>query len=101
MSLHDKIMNLPCRVPDNRANSGVACYQQGHRDARHAAAELALTADALLEALQRIMPSPLTGNPSHAELVAFWTSEKEQGRGEADDVLFALAAILAATGGGE
>lgn len=42
--LHRDIMNLPCAAPDNRANSSAVAYQQGHRDARHAAAELALSA---------------------------------------------------------
>lgn len=38
--LHAAIVNLPCTVPANRANSSAVAYQQGHRDARHAAAEL-------------------------------------------------------------
>jgi hypothetical protein len=41
--LHQAIMNLPC--PETRltdANSVQAIYARGHRDARHAAAELAL-----------------------------------------------------------
>ncbi len=52
--LHAAIMNLPCKpesVPDTMA------YALGHRDARHAAAELALESDAinaeLLEALKK------------------------------------------------
>lgn len=55
----------------------------------------------LLEALTRVMDldCPLTGNPTHAELVEHWEYEKTQGRGEADDRLFALAAIAKATGG--
>lgn len=57
--------------------------------------------DELLKALKQIMDNacPLTGNPSHAELVEHWEYEKTQGRGEADDQLFALAAIAKATGG--
>ena len=52
----------------------------------------------LVEALRRVMDldCPLTGNPSHAELVEHWEYEKTQGRGEADDRLFALAALAAA-----
>ena len=54
----------------------------------------------LLEALKRIMGNdcPIVGNPSHAELVEYWQYEKSQGSGEADDRLFALAAIAKATG---
>lgn len=54
----------------------------------------------LLVALQKVMAlnSPFTGNPSHADLVEFWQDEKEQGRGAADDMLEALAAIAKATG---
>jgi hypothetical protein len=52
----------------------------------------------LLEALQRLLPRGLTGNPSHEELVRHWTYEQSQGRGEAGDVLFALAAISRALG---
>ncbi len=49
----------------------------------------------LLEALERILAldCPLTGDASHERLVEFWEYEKTQGRGEADDQLFALAVI--------
>ena len=54
----------------------------------------------LVEALRRIMDldCPITRNPTHSELVEHWEYEKTQGRGEADDRLFALAAIAKATG---
>ena len=43
--LHAKIMNLPCDdAHQNWANAPEA-YTHGHRDARHAAAELALKVD--------------------------------------------------------
>lgn len=42
MSLHDKIMNLP-------VESKLFMFADGHREARHAAAELALQYDALIE----------------------------------------------------
>ena len=51
MDLHGQIMNLNC-VPQNMGaepNQRLA-YKVGHRDARHAAAELALKADAKFEA---------------------------------------------------
>lgn len=52
----------------------------------------------LLEALQRVMKLhvPYTGNPTHARLVDYWEFEKQQGRGCADDMLFALSAIARA-----
>ena len=61
---------------------------------------LMVAAPLLLDALKRMMAMncPLTGNPSHQTLVEFWEYEKTQGRGEADDQLFALSAIFRATG---
>ena len=54
MNLHGQIMNLPCR-DDDALNAEYSdrriAYKHGHRDARHAAAELALKADAQVEAL--------------------------------------------------
>ena len=52
MSLHGEIMNLPAK-PSISANASVDhAYRVGHRDARHAAAELALKADAEIERLR-------------------------------------------------
>jgi hypothetical protein len=53
MSLHDDIMNL--QVPQRRelitcSGQGELAYKYGHRDARHAAAELAIQAESWLEA---------------------------------------------------
>lgn len=44
MSLHNEIMNLPCKVDAYtrlRHDTEIA-YKEGHRDARHVAAELSL-----------------------------------------------------------
>jgi len=56
VNLHDKIMNLNC-VPinmDAEPNQRFA-YKVGHRDARHAAAELALEQDALMGELVDVL----------------------------------------------
>ena len=57
--------------------------------------------DQLLAALELLLDirCPITGNPSHADLVEHWEYEKEEGDGEADANLQALAAIAAAKGG--
>ena len=55
MNLHGQIMNLAVRKEDKlRAYSvgDALVYEYGHRDARHAAAELALEADAEIERLR-------------------------------------------------
>jgi len=59
MSLHNEIMNLPMpeayKVKDNQSDI-IEGYQFGHRDARHAAAELAATREAeLIEALKELL----------------------------------------------
>lgn len=53
MSLHDKIMNIIGRHSSCRATSDGErqAYATGHRDARHAAAELAVAQDALVAQL--------------------------------------------------
>ena len=51
MSLHQQIMNL--RTPPTPV--GMDFYMLGHKDARHAAAELALKADAEIERLRNAL----------------------------------------------
>jgi hypothetical protein len=41
IDLHAAIMNIPCRAPVFVIKHPAAAYRAGHRDARHAAAELA------------------------------------------------------------
>ena len=41
--LHAQIMNIPCDRPDTSAMGKATAYKLGHRDARHAAAEMALS----------------------------------------------------------
>jgi len=50
MSLHDEIMSLPVKSDvEEFTISARANYKQGHRDARHAAAELAIKYDQDIE----------------------------------------------------
>jgi hypothetical protein len=62
--LHQQIMNLPCKVPDVEADSKhhaiwASGYKHGHKDTRHAAAELAAAQSSriarLEEALRQIV----------------------------------------------
>ena len=66
MNLHNDIMNIPV---DNRKHldavsaAGAAAYKYGHRDARHAAAELSLKAEARIEELEEVLKGLL--NEAH------------------------------------
>lgn len=79
VDLHAAIMNLPCNVPKAYApgKADEAVYRIGHRDARHAAAELA-AADAagkaeLLEALRQL----LRAFPTDHDMVAAGWNHRE------------------------
>jgi hypothetical protein len=50
MSYHARMMNIRKGQFGNRPH-----YQEGHRDARHAAAEIALEADAEIERLRAVL----------------------------------------------
>ena len=54
--LHGAIMNIPCN-PGERPPTYALAYKLGHRDARHAAAELALTAPVATEQAQAVAAS--------------------------------------------
>jgi hypothetical protein len=51
--LHAQIMNLPCKPDTQWPDDERWGYREGHRDARHAAAELATHAAAIVEELQQ------------------------------------------------
>lgn len=53
--LHAAIMNLPCKAPDTLNGSQAYDYQCGHRDARHAAAELVAASSASMSADQELV----------------------------------------------
>lgn len=54
MNLHGEIMNLPlgAGAPETRSSESYIAYRNGHRDARHAAAELAIRAEIAIEELE-------------------------------------------------
>lgn len=52
MSLHDDIMNLRCDVPKDANVNQALSFKYGHKQAQHAAAELANSADSELERLR-------------------------------------------------
>lgn len=56
-SLHDRIVNIPINeeCESGFIGSWQRGYRQGHRDARHAAAELALEADAVRDELVKAL----------------------------------------------
>ena len=54
MSLHDKIMNIPTDVED-LSQMGRMLYKTGHRDARHAAAEMAIKYDSFVNGVEQMM----------------------------------------------
>lgn len=66
MDLHSAIMNI--RVDEQNlfykyGNESLYAYKEGHRDARHAAAELSLKADARIEELESVLKGLL--NEAH------------------------------------
>ena len=58
---------------------------------------LYIAAVTLLNTLQAILDlrPPLTGNPTHAQLIEYWEYEKSQGNGEAETNLHALEVMAA------
>jgi hypothetical protein len=68
MNLSEQIRKLPAAHADWWNGNEIRLYEIGHYDARHAAAELALKADACIEALRDIVKQQKTmgfdGSPS-------------------------------------
>ena len=52
MNMHGQMMNLPMTLDARDAGPYANGYKQGHKDARHAAAEVALAGDAAIAALR-------------------------------------------------
>lgn len=57
MNLHNQIMNIPVPSDFDYADfpNKVYAYKSGHHDARHAAAELSLKAEARIEELEEML----------------------------------------------
>lgn len=55
MNLHNQIMNIQTNVPHEAiVDDGIHAYKLGHRDARHAAAELSLKAESYIDYLEEL-----------------------------------------------
>lgn len=81
MSLHANIMNIQINEESafyKYGNEALYAYKEGHRDARHAAAELSLKAEARIEDLEDVIKAFLDwttnehGNLSLLDDVALW-----------------------------
>lgn len=71
MNLHGRIMNIPAKPYDG--TDAYTHYCRGHRDARHAAAELAISADKLADAMRDIAkkdPVEMALDPQWAQRIA-------------------------------
>jgi glutathione S-transferase len=64
MSLHNKIMNLEARLADKDHYSLTqrSAFRMGHKQARHAAAELGLAADARIAELEAALAALVDRN---------------------------------------
>jgi len=84
MSQYDEIMRIPCdpkRSPCRGVSAELA-YKSGHRDARHAAAELAAAAE---------QPYSTTSDKYRAELYdEVWQKARDMGYGNVTEALIAL-----------
>lgn len=86
MSLHNDIMNLICKEPEVRSYGAEPhyAYKLGHRDARHAAAELSLKADERIDELVYALRAAK----------AYVEDTSDYGRELADAVTFIIDAAL-------
>jgi len=79
MNLHGQMMNIAVAPEATRmlcTASQVLAYKEGHRDARHDAAELALKADACIEALRDLVEL-YNNSASPQNRVAGWLAARE------------------------
>lgn len=90
MDMHGQMMNLPMTLDARDAGPYANGYKQGHKDARHAAAEAALKADACIEALRFLMRGN-TYRTIHG--VAAWHEKAMPNDSDLDRAREALAAL--------
>lgn len=64
---HSRIMNLPCGGPDLSGLGKRTAHKMGHREARHAAAEIALDADTAVVELLAWQAAALARETAAAE----------------------------------
>ena len=77
MSLHDKIMNIPDGNLPTGSNQKIM-YKMGHRDARHAAAEMAIELDERCEQLREALGCLLDCVQLDKDANEWWLDEQEQ-----------------------
>ena len=72
MSLHDEIMNIQTdKAADEKIHGQIMAYKRGHRDARHAAAELAIEHDLEMEQMKEVLRDAYTLAIGHAAAYKF------------------------------
>lgn len=90
--LHAAIMNLPCRVPESMNPSQAYDYGRGHRDARHAAAELVAslstskdappslreTVEELAQGFDGCMVEAVGGEIDVGEAIRTWAAQQDR-----------------------
>ena len=76
MNLHGQMINIRCDAPTVLDDTERVIFKAGHRDARHAAAELALKADACIEALRDLVEL-YNNSASPQNRVAGWLAARE------------------------
>jgi hypothetical protein len=92
MSLHARIMNIAERDRGLQDHPDL-CYGLGHRDARHAAAEIAAEGDALVEELVNALARLCRNFPTDSDMLdAEWSRSQIA---EACDAYDAASAALA------
>jgi hypothetical protein len=91
---HGAMMNLPCEVPQTMltSESSRMAYKTGHRDARHAAAELALGADREVDQLRDALRGDVRISAKAASILV--SSRPQAGKQDAIDELRAGLDLL-------
>lgn len=83
--LHDQIMNLPCKrtMSHFATKADLIHYKEGHRDARHAAAELALATPPVASGVLPELPYEDYIEGHHGDLASGYTADQMRAYGQA------------------